>query len=155
MISPLISQVLYHIWPYFLGIFPSIGLIQAFYMVSTSNLGSWVMSIDQITINSHSNPTKSRNPMKIHEITMNSHSNPTKFHQIPFKSHSNPTKSPAERPPLQLVLQDGGSQSGAHWAPGPLLMSPLSWGPPTYISPRSGWYANNYAEHKYSRKIGF
>jgi hypothetical protein len=23
-------------------------------------------------------------------------------------------------PPLQLVLQDGGSQSGAHWAPGPL-----------------------------------
>ena len=34
-------EVLYHIRPYFVGIFPYIGLPQALYMVGTSNLGSW------------------------------------------------------------------------------------------------------------------
>ena len=33
-------EVLYHIRPYFGGISPYIGLIQALYMVGTSNLGS-------------------------------------------------------------------------------------------------------------------
>ena len=33
-------EVLYHIRPYFVGIFPYIGLTQALYMVGTSNLGS-------------------------------------------------------------------------------------------------------------------
>ena len=34
-------EVLYHIRPYFVGIFPYIGLTQALYIVGTSNLGSW------------------------------------------------------------------------------------------------------------------
>ena len=34
-------EVLYHIRPYFGGIFPYIGLTYALYMVGTSNLGSW------------------------------------------------------------------------------------------------------------------
>ena len=34
-------EVLYHIRPYFGGIFPCIGLTEALYMVGTSNLGSW------------------------------------------------------------------------------------------------------------------
>ena len=34
-------EVLYHISPYFGGIFPYIGLTLALYMVGTSNLGSW------------------------------------------------------------------------------------------------------------------
>ena len=33
-------EVLYDIRPYFVGIFPYIGIIQALYMVGTSNLGS-------------------------------------------------------------------------------------------------------------------
>jgi len=33
-------EVLSHIRPYFVGIFPYIGLIQALYMVGTSDLGS-------------------------------------------------------------------------------------------------------------------
>ena len=34
-------EVLYHIRPYFVGIFPYIGLTLALYMVGTSGLGSW------------------------------------------------------------------------------------------------------------------
>ena len=34
-------EVLYHIRPYFAGIFSYIGLIYALYMVGTSNFGSW------------------------------------------------------------------------------------------------------------------
>ena len=34
-------EVLYHIRPYFGGIFPDIGLTLALYIVGTSNLGSW------------------------------------------------------------------------------------------------------------------
>ena len=34
-------EVLYHIRPYFVGIFPYIALTLALYMVGTSNLGSW------------------------------------------------------------------------------------------------------------------
>ena len=34
-------EVLYHIRPYVVGIFPYIGLTKALYMVDTSNLGSW------------------------------------------------------------------------------------------------------------------
>jgi hypothetical protein len=44
-------EVMYHIRPYFAGIFPYIGIIQALYMVGTSNLGSCCMAIEKIIKN--------------------------------------------------------------------------------------------------------
>ena len=54
-------EVLYHIRPYFGGIFPYIGLTYALYMVGTSNLGSWnghwLVEIDQcVLVNPENTP---------------------------------------------------------------------------------------------------